>query len=374
VVSISDQIKGKKEATPFDRLVKAIAFSKPDRVPIIFFPEWDFLADFKGVSVRTLLKSVDLQIEANQQFGERFPGAYAAVSIYQPYASAQAFGCEVSDQENEIPAVVNPIIDQPEEVSSLKVPVPWEAPGIRDWLSKIEYGRERGVKAAGNGEFGPLEVAGQIYGYDRMILHMRRRPEIIHELLEKTTQFQIDFFTEWAKLLGGKATLTLIADHVSGFMNNQLIDEFFGPYHMKLTQALKPYSGAMLYHSENRSGHIISKIGEWGYKIFHGQDWAVDGDLRKTKEIVSNLGPNRYVLMGQVPGRDVMLREPSDEIVEQRIIENIQIYAPGGGYMLSTGGGINRGTPLSRLDMMIALADKWGRYKSKKELFGPDEA
>jgi uroporphyrinogen-III decarboxylase len=183
VVSISDQIKGKKEATPFDRLVKAIAFSKPDRVPIIFFPEWDFLADFKGVSVRTLLKSVDLQIEANQQFGERFPGAYAAVSIYQPYASAQAFGCEVSDQENEIPAVVNPIIDQPEEVSSLKVPVPWEAPGIRDWLSKIEYGRERGVKAAGNGEFGPLEVAGQIYGYDRMILHMRRRPEIIHELL-----------------------------------------------------------------------------------------------------------------------------------------------------------------------------------------------
>jgi hypothetical protein len=41
--------------------------------------------------------------------------------------------------------------------------------------------------------------------------------------------------------------------------------------------------------------------------------------------------------------------------------------------MLSTGGGINRGTPLNRLDMMIELADKYGRYKSKNELFRPDE-
>jgi len=111
-----------------------IAFSKPDRVPIIFFPEWDFLADFLGVSVKKLLSNVDLQIKANEQFKARFPGAYGAVSIYQPYASAQAFGCKVSDQENEIPAVVAPIISQPEDVFSLKVPNPWEAPGTRDWL------------------------------------------------------------------------------------------------------------------------------------------------------------------------------------------------------------------------------------------------
>ena len=373
MIYISEERKKKKESNPLDRVLKVIAFSKPDRVPIIFFPEWDFLADFLGISVKKLLSNVDLQINANEKFKTRFPGAYGAVSIYQPYASAQAFGCKVSDQENEIPAVVAPIITQPEDVFSLKVPIPWEAPGTRDWLLKIEYGIEKGVPVAGIGEFGPFELAGQLYGYDRMILHMRRRPEVIHALLEKTTQFMIDFFMTWAKKLPtGRATITLIADHVSGFMNNQLIDEFFGPYHKKITQALKPISAVMLYHSENRSGHIISKIGSWGYQMFHGQDWAVDGDLRKTKEVVTN-SANRYVLMGQVPGRDVVLREPSDEIVKQKIIENILMYAPGGGYVLSTGGGINRGTPLKRLDMMIELADKYGRYKSKKELYGPDE-
>ncbi|HUX98714.1 MAG TPA: uroporphyrinogen decarboxylase family protein [Candidatus Deferrimicrobium sp.] len=373
VENISVEKKKKKEYTPLDRMIKAISFSRMDRIPIIFFPEWDFLADFAGISVKKLLNSVDLQIETNEKFKQRFPGVYAAVSIYKPYASAQAFGCAVSDPENEIPAVKNSIIDHPEDVYSLRVPNPWDAPGTREWLQMIQYGVDHHVQAAGNGEFGPFEVAGQVYGYDRLILHMRKRPEIVHALLEKATEFMINFFREWTKVLGGTATTTLIADHVSGFMNRKLIDEFFRPYHIKLVQGLKGYSGSLMYHSENRSGHIIDKIGEWGYNIFHGQDWEVDGSLRRTKEIVSNLGPNRYVLMGQVPGRDVMLREPSDDIVKQKIIENILIYAPGGGYVLSTGGGINRGTPLRRLDMMVELADKYGRYKNKKELYGPDE-
>jgi uroporphyrinogen-III decarboxylase len=268
--------------------------------------------------------------------------------------------------------VKNPIIDHPNEVDSLKVPDPFEAKGTREWLEMIQYGVDHDVPAAGNGEFGPFEVAGQLYGYDRLILHMRKRPEVVRKLLDKTNEFMITFFQEWAKLLGGTATTTLIADHVSGFMNRKLIEEFFEPYHIRLVEGLKGYSGTMLYHSENRSGHFVDKIGTWGYQIFHGQDWHVKGSLEKTKEAV-RASSKRFVLMGQVPGRDVMLLEPSDEVVQQKIIENIQIYAPGGGYVLSTGGGINRGTPLRRLDMMVDLANRYGRYKSKKELYGPDE-
>ncbi|MHA1763149.1 MAG: uroporphyrinogen decarboxylase family protein, partial [Promethearchaeota archaeon] len=96
------------------------------------------------------------------------------------------------------------------------------------------------------------------------------------------------------------------------------------------------------------------------------------GDHRRVKEIVSNL-ENKFALVGQVPGRDVMLREPNDDIVKQKIIENIQIYALGSGYILSTGGGINRGTPFKRLDMMIELARTHGTYKTKNKLLPPDE-
>ncbi len=362
-----------KAKSPLDRMLKAIAFSKPDKVPITFFPEWDFLADFAGVKVKKLLNDVALQVETNQKFRDRFPDVYAAVSVYQPYAVAQAFGCPLSDPDDEIPMVAQNLINTPEEVESLKIPDPWAAPGTRDWLEKIQFQIDSGFEAAGMGDFGPFEIAGQLYKYDRLLRDLRKHPEAMHTLLGKCSEFTLKFLLEWVKLLGGKATVTLIADHVSGFMNKDLIHEFFMPYHTKLVEQLKPYSSIMFYHSENRSYHIIDQIGKWGYNMFHGMEWAPGGDLRKTKEIVSNLAQYKYALMGQVPGRDVLLREPSDEVVAQKIIENIQIYAPGSGYILSTGGGINRGTSLRRLDMMVELVNKYGRYKSKKELYGPTE-
>jgi uroporphyrinogen-III decarboxylase len=363
-----------RKLTPLTRMLKSMAFLKPDRVPVLFFPEFDFMADFAGVKVKDYLNDVDLQLKNGEKFKERFSGAYCAVSIYQPYATAEALGCPISNPEDEIPAVAGRSIDKPEDIKTLKIPESaWDVPGTRDWLEKIEYQMtETDIKPAGIGEFGPLELAGQLYGYDRFILDMRRRPELIHELLEKCNQFITTFQTEWVELIGGFASIIFIADHVSGFLNNTLIEEFFAPYHIKLCEKLKPHTGGMFYHSENRSDHFIDQIGDWGYTMFHGQDWAPKGDLRKTQEIVSNL-ENRYTLVGQVPGRDVMLREPDDKVVEQKIIENIQIYGPGSGYMLSTGGGINRGTPLNRLDMMIDLAEKYGRYKTKKKLLDPEK-
>jgi uroporphyrinogen-III decarboxylase len=361
------------KGSPLDLVLKAIAYSKPSKVPIIFFPEWDFLADFAGVKVKEYLTNVELQVETNQKFKDRFPEVYCAVSVYQAYAQAQAYGCPLSNPDDEIPMVAKNLINTPEEVESLKIPDPWEAPGTRDWFEKIQYQLDSGFEAAGMGDFGPLEVAGQLYKYDRLIRDMRRRPSTVHTLLEKCNEFIVSFLSEWAKLIGGRATVTLIADHISGFMNNKLIDEFFAPYHTNLVEQLKPFSSILFYHSENRSYHILDQIGKWGYNMFHGMEWAPGGDLRKTKEIVSGLGPDRYALVGQVPGRDIILREPSDEIVAQKIIENIQIYAPGSGYILSTGGGINRGTSIHRLDMMVDLVNKYGRYKSKKVLYGPDE-
>ena len=364
----------KKQLTPLKRVLKAIAFLKVDQVPIVFFINPDVLADFMGVTVKKYLSNVDLQLEGCQKFRERFPGALAGVSIHQPYATAQAFGCAVSDQEDAIPAICSRVIDKPEGVEFLKIPEPWEAKGTRDWLEKIEYQEERGIKMPGIGEFGPVELAGQIYGYHRFLSDIRRRPKTIHKLLEKTLEFVIKFQMAWIKLIGGWAPIIFISDHVCSLMNKKIVDEFYSPYHKKLTKALKPYCGGLFYHNENRSDHIIKEIGEWGYSMFHGQDWAINGSLRKTKEIVSNLpSDKKYVLVGQVPGVDIVLREPSDDILKQKVIENIQIYAPGGGYIFSTGAGIIRGIPLRRIDMMIELVEKYGRYKNKYELYEPDE-
>jgi uroporphyrinogen decarboxylase len=358
-----------KQLDPTQRMLKAMAFLKPDHVPILFFPEFDLMADFAEKKVKDYLSDVDLQIETGERFKERFPEAYCAVSIYQPYAVAEALGCKLMEPEDLIPSVIERAIKGPNEIESFKVPENlWDVPGTGDWLKKIEYSLDSGIRPAGTGEFGPVEIAGLIYGYDKLMFHFIKKPDLMHNLIEKCMNIVIQFQKEWVKLIGGFSTIIMIADHVSGFMNKKLVDEFFSPYHARVCEELKPLTGAMMYHSENRSDHFLHEIGNWGYSLFHGQEW---GNHVKAKEIVSNL-ENKFALIGQIPGRDVMLREPNEIVLEQKIIENIKIYGPGSGYILSTGGGVNRGTPLERLDMMINLAKKYGRYKTKKTLIDPN--
>ena len=359
-----------KELTPATRMLKALAYLKPDRVPVLFFPEFDLMADYAGKSVKEYLNDVDLQIETGERFKERFSDAYCAVSIYQPYAVAQALGSRLMEPEDLIPSVLERAVHSPDDIKKFKIPdSPWDVPGTGDWLKKIEYSLESGIKPAGTGEFGPVEIAALVYGYNKFLFHMVKKPEIIHTLIEKCNEFVIQFQKEWIKLIGGYSTIILIADHVSGFMRKQYVDEFFAPYHTKLCEELSPLTGAMFYHSENKSDHFLHEIGNWGYVMFHGQEW---GPHQEAKEIVMGL-ENKFTLVGQIPGRDVMLREPSDEILREKIIENIKIYGPGSGYILSTGGGINRGTPFERLDMMIDLAKEYGEYKTKRKLIDPEE-
>lgn len=361
----------RRELTPVSRMLKSMAYLKPDRVPVLFFPEFDLMADFAGKSVKEYLNDVDLQLETGERFKERFSDAYCAVSIYQPYAVAQALGCELMEPEDLIPSVLKRPLESPEDIEDFELPEsPWDVPGTGTWLEKIEYSLESGIKPAGTGEFGPVEIAALVFGYNKFLYNMVKKPDLIHKLLEKCTEFVIQFQKEWIELIGGFATIILIADHVSGFMNKTYVDEFFAPYHVKVCEELSDMTGAMFYHSENKSDHFLHEIGNWGYSMFHGQEW---GPHEEAKETVMNL-ENRFTLVGQVPGRDVMLREPDDDVVEQKIIENIQTYGPGSGYILSTGGGINRGTPFHRLDMMIELTKKYGRYKTKRNLYAPGEA
>lgn len=362
--------KKNRVLTPIQRLLRGMAYLKPDHVPVLFFPEFDLMADLAEKNVKEYLSDVDLQIETGEKFKERFSEAYCAVSIYQPYAVAQALGCKLMEPEDLIPSVIEKAIKSPNEIEGFKVPeTAWDCSGTGEWLRKIEYSLESGIKPAGTGEFGPVEIAGLIYGYDKMLFHMVKKPDLMHQLLNKCTEFVIKFQKEWIDLIGGYATIILIADHTSGFMNKKLVDEFFAPYHAKVCEELKDMTGAMFYHSENKSRHFLHEIGNWGYSMFHGQEW---GDHRGAKEIVSNC-ENKFALVGQVPGRDIMLMESNDEIVRQKIIENIMIYGPGSGYILSTGGGINRGTPFERLDMMIDLAKTHGVYKTKSKLYSPEE-
>jgi len=75
---------------------------------------------------------------------------------------------------------------------------------------------------------------------------------------------------------------------------------------------------------------------------------------------------HRLALMGNVPPLDVGVRE-SPEMVAQWAKTCLDKAAPGGGMILSVGGGVSPGMPAENLDAMLAAARAW-KKPSPEEL------
>jgi uroporphyrinogen decarboxylase len=69
---------------------------------------------------------------------------------------------------------------------------------------------------------------------------------------------------------------------------------------------------------------------------------------------------HRVALMGNVPPLDVAVRE-TPEVVGQWARACLDKAAPGGGMILSVGGGVSPGTPSQNLDAMLEAARAWSK-------------
>jgi uroporphyrinogen decarboxylase len=68
--------------------------------------------------------------------------------------------------------------------------------------------------------------------------------------------------------------------------------------------------------------------------------------------------------MGNVDPVNVMLRG-TPERVEEECKRCIQVGAPGGGFILSLGGGPSMETPEENIEAMVRAAKKYGKYPIK---------
>jgi uroporphyrinogen decarboxylase len=67
---------------------------------------------------------------------------------------------------------------------------------------------------------------------------------------------------------------------------------------------------------------------------------------------------HRVALMGNVPPLDVGVRGTAEEVM-RLALECLDSAAPGGGMILSFGGGVSPGTPPENVDALLAAARQW---------------
>ena len=344
------------------RLMQAANLVQPDQVPVLLPIESGFMAEFGGVLQKEYhndpVKMLDCQAKVSERFGRLTP-LYTDFGVV---TEAAAF-CEIYWPDDDSPWA-HPGIETMEAAADLGVPDMKKDglfPRIIEYFEQMnELANERGLESVvrnprgpvGFGTVrGPVVLASMIRGINEFLMDMILNPEHTHKLMEVATDTLIAYLELQKTTLGGMSVIFL-CDDISGLLSPNLFQEFFIPYAKRIFDTFKDM--LTIYHCDSDMAKTVLMAPQTGAKAFHMGFMHDIGVLKK--EIGKDMA-----LMGNVPPVHVMLRRPPEDVLESARL-CIEKAAPGGGFALSCGGVIDRGTPPENIDALIKATEEFGKY------------
>jgi uroporphyrinogen decarboxylase len=339
--------------TPRERFMIAARLQEPDKVPVAFL-RGSYDATRIGLHVKDYIFDYKKKLNAQLKLMERFSGCAFVPGINPDFgivAEASAFGTEVFYYEKE-PPMCTPIIKQIEEIDRIKVPDPHRDGLLPKVLEAYKYLIDN---APSNCEVdpqairGPMDLATELRGVGPFLSDMYKHPEHVHKLMEIATQTEIDFVKAMDEISGG-SNIIFMCDDIPGLISPKFFEEFGFPYMKKIFQTFS--NKLKIYHNCKNSMHILERLANTGFQVFN---FSFENNIAETKKRIGK----RVCLMGNVEPIGVFLKGSQREI-EDICREQIKVAGPGGGYVLSVGGGCYG--PDQSMDAVISAADKYGKY------------
>ena len=215
-----------------DRIKSAISFKRTDRVPV-FSHIYGFASRINHIPLRNYLNNGELlascQLEAWKRFGYDGVVAFADNSL-----EAEALGAKISYKGDAYPQIDKYCLNNIHDWKYLAIPDPEQdgrMPVILEAcrIIKDEVGEEAAVVGTVQG---PMTLAGQLLGIEKLIYCIADHPEEFFNLLNFTTRVTVTF---GKALISAGAHVIHIFDPSSScsVINRAVFSEYILP-HLKL--------------------------------------------------------------------------------------------------------------------------------------------
>lgn len=344
------------------RLLQAFNLQQPDQVPIFLPIESGFMSEFSGVPQKEYhddpLKMLDCQARVQKEFS----GLTPLYTDFGVVTEAAAF-CEIFWPEDDSPWA-RPALGSIDEVDKLSVPDTSKDglfPKVTEYYEIMnDQAVEQGLEAIISGPRGPVVfgslrgpvvLAALVRGITELMIDMIENPDKCHELLEICTETLIAYLKMQNKALG-RLTSVFLCDDVSGLLSPTLFKEFFIPYTKRIFECYP--DSLTIYHCDSEMRSLVELAPETGAKAFH---MGFMHDMAQLKEKIGD----KMALIGNVHPVEVLMRDTKEKVLEEsrRCIEGA---AKGGGFALSAGGVIDRGSPPENIAALIEATQRFGKY------------
>jgi len=195
---------------------------------------------------------------------------------------------------------------------------------------------------------GPLTVASWVVGMTPLMRGIAKEPELVSRVLEMMTTSIIRWLHAQLEVLREPEGIMLL-DDVVGLISRRHYEALAHPC---LRRIFDEFAGLVrVYHNDAPCPHLLPGLAEANFDVLN---FSHEMDIAMVKAQVGH----RVALMGNVPPLHVGVRGTPAE-VRRWALECLQKGAPGGGMILSFGGGVSPGTPAENIDALLEAAHAW---------------
>ena len=329
-----------------ERMLKAIAHQEPDRPPVALMVNAPYFSSYVNISIKDYYDDPKKMFEAQLAVRKRFYNLTPVWADGGVAVEPSALGGEIYWDTAGNPQV-RPFINDLEDIDRLEVPDPKRDGWMPKQLATYDFmlkNVERGVKVDfGYMVIGPVTIAGMIRGMGKFMVDLFKNPDAVRKLLRICS----DTDKVWAKaqenMVGETEYGVFVADDAASFLTPKQFKNFVLPLYKEI-YGMFPKCRRW-YHNDMNSTHILELLAEAGVEVFH---IGYDVDMISAK---SKIG-DRVSLLGNIPPLEV-LKIGTVQTVKEACTTLIQNMSEEGGFILSTGGFINTGTPTENIDAMI---------------------
>lgn len=324
---------------------------KPARVPVALIVDSPWMPGFTGMNTLDFFLYPEAWLEAHLRIIERFPDVLFVPGFWVEYGMANepsAFGASILWKPDSPPGLRNVEL-APAEWHRLRRVDP-EHDGLMPLvLRRLERLEQGGLPEPHRIHFavarGPLTLAQHVLSMTAFLEATLAEPEAAHAALDVFTETVIAFLR--AQLARLREPLgILLLDDVPGLLSPRSFDEVAKPYLQRIFAAFPDL--LRIYHNDTPCAHLLPQIGQLDFEVWN---FSHEMDIAAVKQAVSP----RIALMGNVAPLDLLARGTPEEVYEAARDCMVKA-APGGGFILSAGGGLSPGTGAAQIDALVRAA------------------
>jgi len=269
-----------------------------------------------GIELDEMIASSDAQAKALAKLAQRIDSS-AIVCMMDLSVEAEAFGSEIRINNGEVPTVIGHIIEDEADADALEVPkVGTGRTGIYvDTVKKLCENKTIADLPIFAGAIGPFSLAARLTEVTEIMYLCYDEPEAVHKIMEKTTDFLIEYCLAFKK---SGADGIALAEPVTGLISPSMAEEFSEPYVKKLADAIKSDNFLLIYHNcGNGTIDMIDSILRVGADAYHF------GNAINMEKMLTVCPPDK-IIMGNIDpvgkfkdGTPESIRKATLELMEQ---------------------------------------------------------